>query len=132
MRRILPMSIRTGIHTLKRKVNPKSQKSFGKISKKNHNTSDYTLEIFYTMHYIFLKNILESVLANFTCPQCHNKTNDQSIKVTGISSHGIDIHIHCHICSTHSQLNAEINTIAGQMLQNENGKKFLEEFLKNG
>jgi hypothetical protein len=44
----------------------------------------------------------------------------------------MDVHIHCHVCGTHSQLNAEINTMASQILASENGKKFLEEFLKNG
>lgn len=82
------------------------------------------------MHYIFLKNILETVLANFACPQCQNKTNEQSIQISWVSSHGIDIFIHCHVCGANSQLNAEINTIAAQMLQNENGKKYFEDFLK--
>jgi hypothetical protein len=84
------------------------------------------------MHYIFLKNILETVMTTFACPKCQSKPTEQSVQVTGISSHGVDIHIQCHVCSTHSQLNAEINTIASQMLQSENGKKFLEEFMKNG
>lgn len=84
------------------------------------------------MHYIFLKNILETVLLNFTCPQCQSKTNEQSIQISWVSSHGVDIFIHCHVCGANSQLNAEINSIAAQMLQNENGKKYFEEFLKQG
>lgn len=82
------------------------------------------------MLYIFLKNILETVLANYICPQCQNKTNEQSMHIAGISSHGVDIHVQCHVCGTHSQLNAEINSIAAQMLENENGRKYFEEFLK--
>lgn len=82
------------------------------------------------MLYIFLKNILETVLANYVCPQCQSKTTEQSMQITGISSHGVDIHVTCHVCGTHSQLNAEINSIAAQMLENENGRKYFEEFLK--
>lgn len=84
------------------------------------------------MLYIFLKNILETVITNYVCPQCQNKTNEQSMNITGISSHGVDIHVQCHVCGTHSQLNAEINTLAAQMLENENGRKYFEEFLKQG
>jgi hypothetical protein len=36
------------------------------------------------------------------------------------------------VCGGHAQLNAEINTIAAQMLQNEEWKKHFEEFLKGG
>jgi ribosomal protein S9 len=71
------------------------------------------------MQYIFLKNILETILSNYVCSECQNKTNEQSIQITGVSSHGVDIHVHCHVCGGHAQLNAEINTIAAQMLQNE-------------
>lgn len=82
------------------------------------------------MQYIFLKNILETVLSNYVCPECQNKTNEQAIQVMGISSHGVDIHIHCHVCGAHSQLNAEINTMAAQMLETDSGKKQFEDFLK--
>lgn len=84
------------------------------------------------MHYIFLKNILQTILENFSCPQCQSKTTEQAMLVTGISSHAVDVHINCHICSMHSHLCAEVNSIATQMLDNEHGKKFFEEFIKNG
>lgn len=84
------------------------------------------------MQYIFLKNILETVLANYVCHNCHNKTNEQSLHVAGISSSGVDLHIHCHICGQHVQLNAEVNTLAAQMLESENGRKYFEEFLSKG
>lgn len=42
------------------------------------------------------------------------------------------MHIHCHMCSSKSQLNAEINTMASQMLTSEHGRKFFDEFIKNG
>jgi len=71
------------------------------------------------MQYIFLKNILETVLSNYVCPECHNKTNDQSLQITAVSSHGVDIHVHCHVCGVHSQLNAEVNMMAAQMLQSD-------------
>ncbi len=81
------------------------------------------------MQYIFLKNILETILSNYICPECQNKTNEQAIQITGISSRGIDIHIHCHVCGAHSQLNAEINTSAVEMFENEEWKKQFREFL---
>ncbi len=84
------------------------------------------------MLYIFIKNIIESILQNYQCPQCQNKTNEQSINISAISSHGMDVHIHCHICGIHSQINAEVNTLTSQILWSKNGKKIIEEFLSNG
>jgi hypothetical protein len=84
------------------------------------------------MQYIFLKNILETVLANYVCHNCQNKTNEQYIQVTGISSGGVDLHIHCHVCGNHAQLGAEVNTLAVQMLESENGRKYFQEFLSQG
>ena len=84
------------------------------------------------MQYIFLKNILETVLSNYQCPQCQNKTNEQSIQIHSISHNTVGIHVHCHICSAVSELKAEINPMASQLLQNEDGRKYLEDFLKNG
>ncbi len=84
------------------------------------------------MQYIFLKNILETILTNYVCSECQSKTNEQSIQITGVSSHGVDIHLHCPVCGSHAQLNAEINTIAAQMLESDTWKKQFEEFLKSG
>ena len=84
------------------------------------------------MPYIFLKNIIESVIANFVCPDCNNKTSAEYLNISGMSSRGLDIHIVCSICSTHSHLAAEINTMASELLNGENGNKFFEEFIKNG
>jgi hypothetical protein len=84
------------------------------------------------MPYIFLKNILESVIANYICPDCGNKTSPEELNITWMSSRGIDIHLICSVCSVHSQLSAEVNTMASELLTNENGQKFFEEFIKNG
>lgn len=82
------------------------------------------------MNYIFLKNIIETILQNFTCPECHSKTNEQTLQITRITPQGIDIHIQCHICQSKSALHAEVNTMAHEMLQNEHGRKFFEDFIR--
>lgn len=84
------------------------------------------------MPYIFLKNILESVIANYICPDCGSKTSPEQLNITGMSSRGIDIHLICSVCSVHSQLSAEVNTMASELLTSENGHKFFEEFIKSG
>lgn len=84
------------------------------------------------MPYIFLKNIIESVIANYICPDCGNKTSAEQLSITGMSSRGIDIHLVCSVCNIHSQLSAEVNTMASELLTGENGGKFFEEFIKNG
>lgn len=84
------------------------------------------------MPYIFLKNIIESVMANYVCPECNSKTNAKQLNITGMSSRGIDIHVSCLFCGLHSQLSAEINTMASELLTSEHGHKFFNEFIKNG
>ena len=84
------------------------------------------------MHYIFLKNMIQMVLENYVCPECSSKTNEQSLRIDGITKNGIDIHVHCHSCGAHSQLNAQVNNMANSLLENEHGRKFFEEFLQNG
>ncbi|NRH21490.1 hypothetical protein HOO68_05625 [Candidatus Gracilibacteria bacterium] len=84
------------------------------------------------MPYIFLKNILESIIANYVCPDCGGKTSAEQLNITGISSRGIDVHLTCSVCNTHSHLSAEVNTMASELLNTEHGNKFFEEFIKNG
>jgi hypothetical protein len=83
-----------------------------------------------TMHYIFLKNIVQTLLENHTCPQCSTKPSEQSIKIGSISENTIDIYINCPSCSMESHLNAQINATATQMLESEQGRKLFDEFLK--
>ncbi len=83
------------------------------------------------MPYIFLKNIIESIIANYICPDCGNKTSIEQLRITGMSSRWLDIHLVCSVCGIHSQLSAEVNTMASELLTSENGHKFFEEFIKN-
>jgi len=71
------------------------------------------------MPYIFLKNILESVISNYVCPDCKNHTSAERINITGMSSRGIDLHIACGVCGLHSHLAAEVNTMASELLASE-------------
>ncbi len=84
------------------------------------------------MPYIFLRNIVESVLANYTCPDCSSHTSAEHIIITGMSSRWLDLQINCGICGTHSHLAAEVNTMASELLASEQGKQFFSEFIKNG
>ncbi len=83
------------------------------------------------MPYIFLKNIIESVVANYVCPDCWAKAGLEHLNITGMSSRGVDIHINCSVCGAHSHLSAEVNTMASEMLSGPDGAKFFEEFIKN-
>lgn len=83
------------------------------------------------MQYIFFKNILETILANYLCPQCQSKANEQSLSIMGVRENSLSIHVHCHICGTHSELNAEVNAMAAQMLETEEWRKTFEEFVKS-
>lgn len=82
------------------------------------------------MLYIFLKNIIEVVSSNYLCPDCGNKTKQDELSITGISSRGVDIHLICWTCNIHSHLSAEINPMTSQLLTGENGQKLFEEFIK--
>ncbi len=84
------------------------------------------------MPYIFLRNIIESVIANYICPDCGSRTAAEQITVTGMSSRGLDLHLVCVLCGTHSHLAAEVNTMASELLTSEWGQQFFSEFIKNG
>jgi hypothetical protein len=49
-----------------------------------------------------------------------------------MSSRGLDIHLVCPVCSVHSQLSAEVGSIAADIFANAWWAKFFEEFIKNG
>ncbi len=84
------------------------------------------------MPYIFLRNIIESVIANYVCPDCSSGTAAEQITITGMSSRGLDLHLVCVLCGTHSHLAAEVNTMASELLTSEWGQQFFSEFIKNG
>jgi predicted RNA-binding Zn-ribbon protein involved in translation (DUF1610 family) len=84
------------------------------------------------MPYIFLNNILESVVANYICPDCGNKTSAEQITITGMSSRGLDLHLVCGLCGLHSHLAAEVNTMASELLASQGGQQFFSEFIRNG
>ncbi len=82
------------------------------------------------MQYIFLRGIIESTLQNFHCPQCQSKTFEQNIQIMGISPQGADISIACGQCQANTMLHAEINTMASELMSNEHGQKFMDDYLK--
>jgi hypothetical protein len=84
------------------------------------------------MHYIFLKNIVETIITNFVCPECGVPTNEQSVQVLAIKEQAIGLHLICPGCHAHAELHAEVSSLANQLLTNEHGKKFFEEFIKQG
>ena len=84
------------------------------------------------MPYIFLRNIIESVIANYVCPDCGSRTAAEQITITGMSSRGLDLHLVCILCGVHSHLAAEVNTMASELLASEWGQQFFSEFIKNG
>ena len=84
------------------------------------------------MPYIFLRNIIESVIENYVCPDCGSRTTAEQITITGMSSRGLDLHLVCVLCGVHSHLAAEVNTMASELLASEWWQQFFSEFIKNG
>ena len=84
------------------------------------------------MPYIFLLNIIDSIIGNYRCPDCNSATNPEALVINGMSSRGLDIHLVCPVCSVHSQLSAEVGSIAADIFANAWWAKFFEEFIKNG
>lgn len=82
------------------------------------------------MHYIFLKNIVDTTLENFLCQNCSKKINTESIMITNVWENGVHMSIVCPHCQAHAELKAEIHQMAQEMLQSEHGKAFFSEFMK--
>lgn len=82
------------------------------------------------MHYIFLRNIIETTLENFVCQQCGKKITEDVIRVTSIAETGLGMTIVCPHCQTQAEIKAEIHQVANEMLKSEHGRAFFQDFLK--
>ena len=84
------------------------------------------------MLYIFLKNIIETTISQYTCQSCQGKVEESSVRVTGIGESLINLDIKCPHCQSHAHIHAEVANIASEMLKTEEGKALLQKVMKNG
>lgn len=79
------------------------------------------------MNYLFLKNIMSSILGNFTCPECNNTPDEDSFDLKSVTDREIDIHFACKHCKSKALMKAELGQLAGGFLSTEAGKDFLKK-----
>lgn len=78
------------------------------------------------MNYLFLKNIVSSILGNFTCPECNNPPDENSLDLKSVTDREINIHFTCGHCNSKAVMKAELGQLAGGFLSTEAGKDFLK------
>lgn len=81
------------------------------------------------MNYLILKEIITSILGNFSCPQCGNKSSESAIFIKKIEKNSLDLHYHCPTCQTDSFLAAKLGEIRPEFLQSEMGRTMLHQAL---
>lgn len=79
------------------------------------------------MNYLFLKNIMSSILGNFTCPECGNPPDEESLNLKTVMDREINIHFICKHCKSKAVMKAELGQLAGGFLSTEAGKDFLKK-----
>lgn len=78
------------------------------------------------MNYLFLKNIMSSILTNFNCPECGQIPDENSLDVSAISEKEITIRFHCKNCSAKALMKAELGQLTSEFFASEAGKDFLK------
>lgn len=81
------------------------------------------------MNYLFLRNILETLLANFQCPKCQTKPLEQSLFLQKVSTGSVHVEVHCPSCHEKTTIHAELNQLTGEFLSSQEGRVFFEKFM---
>jgi len=63
------------------------------------------------MNYQILKTLLDSLVLNFTCPNCNNKVVDNSLEIVGAAWNSINLDVFCPVCQKHTFVKAEVSQI---------------------
>lgn len=64
------------------------------------------------MNYLFLKNIIGSILENFHCPECGLTPPENSLEIKAITDKGVDISFLCPKCQSKALMKAELGKTA--------------------
>lgn len=63
------------------------------------------------MNYQLLKNLLDSLVLNFKCPECLGWVKDNNIEVVWAAWNSINLDILCQKCQKHTFIKAEANQL---------------------
>ncbi len=63
------------------------------------------------MNYQLLKNLLDSLVLNFKCPECFEGVKDNNIEVVWAAWNSINLDILCQKCQKHTFIKAEANQL---------------------
>jgi len=61
------------------------------------------------MNFGMLKNMVENLVASYTCPFCQSKQiNEQNIDIVGAAGNTVNIDMHCPSCNKHFMAKTEV------------------------
>ncbi len=63
-----------------------------------------------------MKNLIESLIQNFTCPDCSQKVNDTNAEVVWAAWNAVNLDLICPNCGKHTMVRAEMQNISLQSL----------------
>ena len=63
------------------------------------------------MNYSMMKNLIESLIQNFACPDCNSKVNDTNAEVVWAAWSAVNLDMICPNCSKHTMIRAEMTAM---------------------
>lgn len=63
------------------------------------------------MNYQILKNLLDSLISNFRCPNCQASVTENNIEIVGAAGTSVNLDIECVSCTKHTFVKAEVAQI---------------------
>ncbi len=63
------------------------------------------------MNYQMLKSIVDSLIQNFKCPDCHGWVSEKDIEIVWAAWKTVNIDVWCPVCNKHTMVKAEVSNM---------------------
>ena len=67
------------------------------------------------MHYLILRNIVETTLQHFRCSQCGSPGNEAAVSVESVAGGAVDLKAACPSCGATVQIHAAVHAVGDKM-----------------
>lgn len=82
------------------------------------------------MQYLFLKNIINTLLSSFRCPDCQSAATEEGFSLQSVSPKGVEMMFQCGKCHAKTLMKAEMNQLSPGFLTSDAGKAFMQHMIQ--